>query len=129
MSENFKKFLKQGSIVSAILLAFVVVSQFLIPKFYLPAHYITVALGWLVTIGVFVLAQNSIKNKAPGAFVNIFMAASIAKMFLFLVYIIIYVFTIKINNIQFLVFVLINYSVFTVFEIYVLLKQQKSKTE
>lgn len=59
-------------------------------------------------------------------FVNIYMGATVAKLFLLMIYIIIYIFSVKKNLVPFLVFVLINYVIFTFFEVVFLIKNQKT---
>lgn len=125
MSEDLKKFLIGVGIISAFLSLIVIISRFVFKDFYLATHFITILISAFVTLSVYLLTKKSIKSSTPSSFVNIFMASSIAKMFLLLVYIVGYVFAIGKNNIQFLIFVLISYSIFTVFEIGIILEQQK----
>ena len=127
MKTEFKKFLTKSSYITIVLLLLAIISHLFISKLFVPAHYFTVILFWGITLVVFAMVNKSMKSSVRTSFVNMFMAVSVAKMFLFLVYIVLYVFLIKTKNIQFLAFVLINYSVFTVFEIGYILKQQKRR--
>lgn len=125
MSTELKNFIKTSSYIAIPLLVIVIIANLFLPKLFVVAHYITVVFFWGITLGVFWQSNRSMKSEVHGSFVNIFMATSVAKMFIFLAYIILYVFFVKKNNIAFLGFVLINYSIFTVFEILALLKLQK----
>ena len=127
MTTEFKSFIKKSLHITIPLLVLVIVSHLFFDSLFVLAHYLTVLLFWGITLIVYGLINKSMKSSVKSSFVNMFMAVSVAKMFLFLAYIILYVFFIKKDNVIFLGFVLINYSVFTVFEIAYILKQQKNR--
>ena len=92
------------------------------------ADFLTVFVFWILTVGLYFLVDNSLKKSIKSAFVNMFMAGSIAKLFVIMLYIIIYLFAVGIGNVYFLVFILLNYLIFMIFEVVFLLKSTK-KTE
>ncbi len=125
MNLNTKKFFYLLSITAAIILVIVLISQFAFPDIFTPAHYITVVLMWLLTIGIIFFTKKGLKKKSKTAFINMFMSATIVKLFILLIYILIYLFTFKEKKVVFLVFTLINYFIFTFFEVYSLVKRKK----
>lgn len=125
MNLKTKRFFYLLSIAAVIILIFVFISQFAFPDIFTPAHYITVVLMWLLTIGIIYLTKKGFKKKSKTAFINMFMAATIVKLFILLIYILIYLFTFKEKKVEFLIFTLINYFIFTFFEVYSLVKRNK----
>ncbi len=127
MTTQIKKFFSRSLVISGILMVFVVISQLLIPKIFTIGNYVTVLVNWLVTVLIYIINKKTTNTKIPSSFINTFMATSIAKMFVLLVYMVGYVFLIGKDNIKFLVFMLICYTIFTIFEIYSILKEQKTR--
>lgn len=125
MSLELKKFIKNSSIIAGVMLVCTLITQFVAQKYFVPINYVTVVIVWLITVGVFFFTKKSITSKTHGTFMSIFTAATVAKMFVLLIYIMIYIIWIRENNISFLVFLLSNYTVFTIYETYSILKGQK----
>lgn len=126
MTTDIKNFIKISSIVGVILLAFVLISQFFIVKAYTAGNYITVLVNWLITVLMYVINKKTSNKEIPSSFINTFMATSIGKMFVLMIYMVGYVFLFGEEKIIFLVFMLVCYTIYTIFEIYHILKEQKS---
>ena len=126
MKINLKNFNWQISILAGVMFVIVFILWLVAPKFFIAAHFLTVGIFWLFTFFFFALVKKNIGHGKTMNFVNMFMAATIAKLFALMVYIVVYIFTVKTNLVQFLVFVLINYVIFTSFEVYFLIKEQKN---
>ncbi len=126
MKINLKNFYWQITILATIMFAIVFILWIAVPKFFIPVHFLTVAIFWLFTFLFYWLVQKNIGPQKTMNFVNIFMAATIAKLFALMVYIVVYIFTVRTNLVQFLIFVLINYIVFTFLEVFFLIKKQKN---
>lgn len=129
MNNKTKGFLSRISIIAIIMLIIVLLTRFILPQFYVTANFATVIVFYLLTIGIFFLTLSSFKKSIKTAFVNIFMAGTIAKLFVLLIYIIAYLFIFGDKKAIFLVFVMINYIPFTFFEIFYILKSSKSTNQ
>lgn len=128
MNNKTKRFLYRVSLIAIIMLFLVALSAFLAPKLFIVANFMTVFMFYFSTIGVYFLTLNSFNKKLKTAFVNIFMAGTIAKLFSLLMYLIIYLFAFGDKKAVFLIFVLINYIPFTFFEVFFILKNSSKET-
>lgn len=126
MKINLKNYITKISIIGLAMLVITVLIMIVFPKFYISAHFLTVFIFWLTTILFYLVIKKNLRNEKVMNFVNIFMGATVAKLFLLMIYIIIYIFSVKENLVTFLIFVLINYAIFTFFEVVFLLKNQKT---
>ncbi|MBN2662039.1 MAG: hypothetical protein JXR68_00195 [Bacteroidales bacterium] len=129
MNKKTKRFLIRISIMAIIMLLLVALSAVVTPNLYTPANFVTVLIFYFSTIGVYLLTLNSFNKKFKTAFVNIFMAGTIAKLFTLLMYLIIYLFAFGNKKAVFLIFVLINYVPFTFFEVFFILKNSSKKID
>ncbi len=125
MENSFKKFLAKSIFISAGFIIFVVLSIFFFPKIYLVYNFFTIGLFLVLTNLIYYFSVKSLKGKTITAFTNTFMAASTIKLFVLLIYIIFYVFVEKENKGLFLIFVLVNYIVFSVLEVVSIIKRRK----
>lgn len=128
MNIKTKRFLYRISLIAIIMQFLVVLSAFIEPKLFVAANFITVFVFYFSTIGIYFLTLNSFNKKLKTAFVNIFMAGTIAKLFILLMYVIIYLFAFGDKKAVFLIFVLINYIPFTFFEVFFILKNSSKET-
>lgn len=125
MKINFKSFYTQISIVATAIFILTLFLWLIVPKFFIPVHFLTVGIFWSTTLLFYSVLKKNINSEKTMNFVNLFMATTIAKLFALMVYIVVYVFTVKENITIFLSFVLINYAIFTFFEVFFLLKSLK----
>lgn len=126
MKIDFKNYITKISILGLSMLIVTVLLMIAFPKFYIPTHFLTVFIFWLTTILFYLIIKRNLRSEKVMNFVNIFMGATVAKLFLLMIYIIIYVFSVKENLVSFLIFVLVNYAIFTFFEVVFLIKNQKT---
>jgi len=124
MNLKTKRFLYQIFTITAIMLILTFVLQ-ITNTFFITAHYLSVVIPALLTIGIFLLTQKSSNKSTTSSFINIFIATSTAKLFILLAYIAIYLFTVGENKFEFIIFLLINYIVFSFTEVYFILKANK----
>ncbi|MEA3451497.1 MAG: hypothetical protein U9Q83_06290 [Bacteroidota bacterium] len=125
MKINLNNFNTQISIVALTMFLTTFILWVIAPKFFILAHFLTVGIFWISTLLFYLIIKNNINSKRTVNFVNMFMATTMAKLFALMVYIVVYVFTVRENLTQFLTFVLINYAIFTFFEVFFLLKSLK----
>jgi hypothetical protein len=116
------RFIKNLLIFSAILSAIsYIVFAFAIPQYYLPVYPYLFVFFVVSTILVHALLTKAGKHKAS-RFSTIFMGSVSAKLFLYILFIIIYILVDKSTAVPFLVSFLILYFLFTFFETAYLLK-------
>ncbi len=127
MTLKTKRFLFQISALALFMELLALLLKFILPDFFLITDFLTVFIFWILTVGLYLLVEKSLKKSIKSAFVNMFMAGSMAKLFIIMVYIVIYLFAVGVGNVYFLVFTLLNYIVFMVFEVAFLLKSTKEK--
>jgi len=125
MKINFKSFYTQISIVAIAILLITFALWLIVPNFFIPVHFLTVGIFWGTTLLFYLVLKKNINGEKTINFVNLFMATTIAKLFALMVYIVVYVFTVKENITIFLSYVLVNYAIFTFFEVFFLLKSLK----
>ncbi len=122
-------FYPQIAVVTAVLLVITFLLKFIAPSFFIPAHFLSVIILSLVTMAVYFLIDRNSGKGSVTSFVNIFMAGTIAKLFVLLVYIVTFILTAENGKREFLVFVLINYIIFTFFEVAFLIRRIKEKNK
>jgi len=126
MNNKTKRFISRVSIIAIIMLIIAGLPLFIRPNLYLSVNFITVLFFYILTIGVYFLATSSFNSNFKMAFVNIFMAGTVVKLFALLLYIIVYLFAFGQQKLVFLVFLLINYVPFTFFEVFFIVKNASS---
>ncbi len=88
-------------------------------------NYVSILLLFVLTNAVIFLITKTKTSSSPQSLMNIFMASSIAKMFLLLVYIFIIVFMKLQNTKILLIYILIYFVLYLIFEVAVLIKRIK----
>ncbi len=88
-------------------------------------NYVSILLLFILTNAVIFLITKTKTSSSPQSLMNIFMASSIAKMFLLLVYIFIIVFMKLQNTKILLIYILIYFVLYLIFEVAVLIKRIK----
>ena len=122
-----KKFIIRTLIFSAIIAAISYALFFtVIPNFYLPVFPFLIVFFAGLTIGVHLILTNAGKKKIS-QFSTYYMGSITAKLFIYLIFIIIYVFSDRENAVPFLITFLLLYFLFTSFETYYLLKDLKKQ--
>jgi len=112
-------------------LAFIIF-YYLIPQFYLPIFPFLLLFFVVVTIGIHSFLTKAGKKRIR-QFSTFYMGSVTAKLFIYLIFIIVYVLTNKENAIPFIIMFFILYLLFTFFETYSLLnslnKQKQTTVE
>ncbi len=126
MKPHLKKFIYKTILLSAIIsFATLLVFTILLKEFYLPIYPFVIIFFAIVSISVHYILLKSSQRKA-NFFVNNFMMSTIIKLFVYLGFVAIYLVFDKQNKIPFIIFFMINYLVFSVFEISTLLSDLKN---
>jgi Kef-type K+ transport system membrane component KefB len=115
----------QTSIISGILAFIIIILGLFVPSYYAAADFISIAILWTSTMAFYRIVVKNYSPERPSSFVNIFMSATMAKLFILLVYIMIYIFSSGKSKVQFLSFLLIAYGIYTFLEVKFLIKHQK----
>ena len=87
--------------------------------------YICTAFFIVLSFGIFKLIQLSLRSENPNRFSQAFMLVTFFKMMLSILLIIIYFIAARPTNIYFVIPFLINYLIFTVFEVSFMIKMAK----
>lgn len=123
MTKKFIRFLVRVSLFSLILIAIAIALYWLLPPATLPR-----ILPWLfvmfftLTIAVhFILLK--IARLRPARFVNYFMLTTFAKLIIYFIFILAYVFGTKTGILSFILTFFILYILYTVFEVVMILNQ------
>ena len=87
--------------------------------------YISTAFFIALSFGIFKLIQLSLRSENPNRFSQAFMLVTFFKMMLSILLIIIYFIAARPTNIYFVIPFLINYLIFTVFEVSFMIKMAK----
>ncbi len=121
------KFIQKTLLFSALIaITAYFVFNFLVPQHYLPIFPFLIAFFVFITIGVHAVLTRAGKLKIS-KFSTYFIGSITAKLFIYIIFISIFVFTNKTDAVPFLITFLILYFLFTFFETYALLKDLKKK--
>lgn len=127
MNEVIKKFGKQILLLSVGIIIITAILQFILPKYIVLGDYLTVILFGTLTFGLFNLTFKSISGTQKINFINAFMIGSIGKIFILMLYIILYLYIFNSKILYFLIYLVTIYFTFTIIEIVYLLKNVKKK--
>jgi len=123
---TLKKFIYRILLFSSIIMAIAyVLFSFFINKFYLPVFPFLILFFVVSTIAIHAILIHAGKQR-PARFSTFFMGSVSSKLFLYLIFIVIYVFADKQNAVIFLITFFILYLCYTVFETYSLVKDFKN---
>lgn len=126
MTEQIKKFVLKISILSIIIgVATALVYGLVLPTAYLQIFPVVIIFFAAVSSLIHILLLKSSQRKA-NFFVNNFMMATMAKMFIYLIFVAVYIFVDRENKFSFIIFFSANYLIFTVFEISILLSDLRN---
>ena len=125
MKEIFSRFIKRIVILTAILIGISIVLFFVMPanKFSIATPFIALFFC-VVTGGLYYILLKSAENKFS-RFVNQFMIITFAKLFLYVIIIAGYSFLRKTDAIPFIIAFFILYLIYTIFELWSFLNDQK----
>ena len=118
----FKSFFKQFSILAIIVLLLSILIDFFVPKIKISPMYPYILIFlYLVTLAIFKMVAKSMENRLS-RFANTYMLAIFGKLVLFTGIILLYSFLIRDDAISFMLTFFIYYFIFTVFEVFSLLR-------
>jgi len=118
----FKSFFKQFSILAIIVLLLSILIDFFVPKIKISPMYPYILIFlYLVTLAIFKMVAKSMENRLS-RFANTYMLAIFGKLVLFTGIILLYSFLIRDDAISFMLTFCIYYFIFTVFEVFSLLR-------
>jgi len=125
---NLKKFVYRILIFSIIVMAvaFLLFSTVL-NKFYLPVFPFLILYFVIVTIGVHAVLLKA-GNQRPARFSTFYMGSITSKLFLHIIFLVVYILADKKGAVYFLIFFFILYLCYTIFETYSLLNDFKDKS-
>jgi hypothetical protein len=125
MNKLFQRFLKRILILSIVIAAIGIGLYFIIPagKFS-PATPFLVLFFFIATSGLYYILLKSTSNKFS-RFMNQFMIMTFAKLFLYIIVIVVYVLLNKADAFPFVITFFILYLIYTIFEIISFLNDQK----
>ncbi len=126
MQSNLKKFIFKILIVVAIIALITIALAIFFKELYLSIFPFVVLFFGIVSIVVHSVLLKSSERKA-NYFINNFMISTISKMFIYLGFAGIYLFFDKENQPLFIIFFMINYFIFSTFEIKTLLNDLREK--
>jgi hypothetical protein len=126
MKELLTRFIKNLAIVSTLVSLGGVMLYFMAPGLTTPALPWLILLFILTTFSLFYILLKAFEKKF-NLFTNYFMAASVFKLLLLLTIITVYVYFNRADAIRFVLSICLLYLVYTVFEVYWLLKINKPK--
>jgi len=113
--------------VTAFLLVITYLLKFFAPLYYTPLHFLTIVVFAVITIGVYFFIDKNTRKVSTTSFVNIFMAGTITKLFVLMVYVVAFV-ILKVSAVKsFLIYVLINYIIYTSLEVFYLVQKMQAK--
>lgn len=119
---KFKGFLKTISVISASLLVVSAIIFFFTPKIKIsPAFPFILAFMYLTTILIFKLLAKSMENRLS-KFANAYMLVNFGKLVIFSIIIVVYALLNKEDAISFMLTFFIYYFIFTIFEVFSLLR-------
>lgn len=125
MSNFVKNTPKQILLLSVVLLVINFILSLINSNIAPSLNYVSILLLFILTNAVILLITKTKTSSSPQSLMNIFMASSIAKMFLLLVYIFIIVFMKLQNTKILLIYILIYFVLYLIFEVAVLIKRIK----
>ena len=126
MQKKIKRFVLNSIILTALISSFVfIIFYFFLQQYYLPIFPFVILFFAILTILVHIILLKAAKKKLSN-FVNMFMIATVAKLFIHLIFIAVYLLVDKINAKPFVVLYLINYFIFTIYEVWALLLDLKN---
>lgn len=119
---KFKGFVKNISIISISLLIISSIIYFFAPKIMIsPAFPIILIFMYLTTILIFKLLAKSMENRLS-KFANAYMLVNFGKLVIFSIIIVVYAVLNKEDAISFMLTFFIYYFIFTIFEVFALLR-------
>lgn len=119
---KIKGFLNSISLISAILLVISILIYFFIPKIKIsPAFPFILVFMYLTTIFIFMLLAKSMENRLS-KFANAYMLVNFGKLVIFAIIIVVYAVLNKEDAVSFMLTFFIYYFVFTIFEVFSLLR-------
>jgi hypothetical protein len=125
MKKIFLSFLKRIVILSAIIEVAAIVLYLLLPvKFFSPVTPFLVLFFFVINTGIYYLMLKMTDNKFS-RFINMFMILTFAKLFVYIIIIVVYSLLNKADAFPFVVAFFILYIIYTVFEIMSFLNDQK----
>lgn len=120
--KKFKGFIKTISIISISLLVISTIIFFFTPKIKItPAFPIILIFMYLTTISIFKLLAKSMENRLS-KFANAYMLVNFGKLVIFSIIIVVYAVLNKEDAISFMLTFFIYYFIFTIFEVFSLLR-------
>ena len=125
MSKFIKSTPKQIALLSVVLILINFILS-LINKDIAPSlNYVSILLLFILTNAVIFFITKTKTSASPQSLMNIFMASSIAKMFLLLIYIFVIIFMKLPNTKILLIYILIYFVLYLIFEVVVLIDRIK----
>ena len=126
MQKKIKKFVLNTLIFTGLISTFVfIIFYFFLQQYFLLIFPLILLFFAILTILVHTILLNASKKKLSN-FVNMFMISTVAKLFIHLIFIGVYLLIDKTNAKPFVVFYLINYFFYTIYEVWALLLDLKN---
>ena len=128
MHANLKKFIYKTLIITGIIITTVLLLAVFLKEFYLPIFPLVVLFFGIVSVVIHSILLKSSEKKA-NFFINNFMISTISKLFIYLGFVALYLIFDKENQSLFVIFFMINYFIFSAFEVKVLLNDLRTETK
>jgi len=128
MKPNIKKFIYKILIIEAIISIITLLINIFLKEYYLPIYPFVILFFGVISIAVHSVLLKASEKRA-NFFINSFMISAISKMLIYLVFVAIYLFFDKENQTPFIIYFMINYFIFSIFEIKTLLDDLRKNDE
>jgi len=125
MISNFQKYIKTNIFIVLFFALITLFLQLFAVKYFVYAHYFTSIFFATAAILTSYFINKKVQSNSKITFGNLFMVSSFIKMFILVGYILIFLFAFKNKIIYFTIFAILNYIIFTFFEVKYLLNSNK----